>query len=270
MKAETSFYKSILEEELAKRTEKNPRYSLRAMAKAIGLEPGALSQFLSGKRIPSYKMAQRIIAAIGLSPEQESDFLNSLAHTHESRGLERLSPAFKKLKPKQPPKDLSIDLFRVIGDWYHYAILMLTYVEGFKPSPKWIASELSISEMEVKLAIKRLLDVGLVKEEDGTLKSWEGHFTTADKAVTTSALRRHQKQVLEKSMYSLENDSINERSHTSMTMAIDPRKMNEAKALIEEFTNKLSQLVESGKRQQVYEFHVGFFPLQKTKVKEIL
>jgi len=264
MKAE-SYYKTILEEELAKRVERNPRYSLRALAKALSLEPGALSQVLSGKRVPSYKMAQKILAGLDLAPDQEEKFLGSLAKTHQSRGLERVSPAFKNIKARTTPKDLSLDLFRVIGDWQHYAILMLTYIEDFENNPKWIASQLSISEVEAKLAIRRLLDLELLKEENGTIMCWDGHFTTADKTVTNSALKRHQKQVLEKSQFSLENDPIEKRSHTSMTMAIDPKKIPEAKKLIEEFTNKMSSLLESGKRLQVYEFNVGLFPVQKGK-----
>jgi len=265
MNTDKVLYKSILEEEFAKRTEKNPRYSLRAMAKALGIEPSALSEILSEKRIPSYKMAQKILAAINLSPEEEDQFMASLATTHQSRGLERLNPVFKRMKVKRTPKDLSIDFFRVVGDWYHYAILMLTYIDGFNADPKWIASQISISEMEAKLALKRLLELGLLKKEKGKLHCWNGHFTTADKQITTSALRRRQKQILEKSIHSLENDPIEIRSHTAMTMAVNMSKVAEAKNLIEEFTNKMSQLVESGKRQRVYEFHVGFFPLQKAK-----
>jgi len=265
MKSENLYYKTLIEEELAKRAEKNPRYSLRAMARALSLDAGALSQILSGKRVPSYKIAQKILAVLDLSPDQQNKFLSSIAKTHQSRGLERLNPIFKKFKSKQPAKDLSIDLFRVIGDWYHYAILMLTYVDRFDPNPTWIAAQLNISPIEAKLAINRMLDLGLLKEERGSLVCWDGHFTTADKHVTAPALKRHQKQILEKSIFSLENDPIEQRSHTSMTMAIDSKKITEAKKLIEDFTNKMSELLESGQRTQVYEFQIGLFPIQRKK-----
>ncbi len=265
MKTDANFYKKVLEEELARRTENNPRYSMRALARALGLEPGALSQFLSGKRVPSYRMAQKIFGGLDLAPDIQEAFLSSLAAKHKTRDLERVNPAFKKQKGKMPPKDLSLDLFRVIGDWYHYAILLLTNVEGFQPHARWIASQLSISEAEAKLAINRLLELELLKKENGTLVCFENHFTTADKHVTSGALKRHQKQVLEKALYSLENDPIDKRSHTSMTMAIDPKKINEAKLLVEEFTNRMSELLESGKRTQVYEFNVCLYPLSKTR-----
>jgi len=257
------FYKQFLQEELAKRCEKNPSYSLRAFAKVCNLSPGELSQILSGKRIPTYKVAQKILGGLDLSPQEESQFLGSLALKHQSRGLKRLNKVFKEMKSAPVPKAINIDLFRVIGDWYHYAVLMLTYVEGFKPSPKWIAAQLLISEIEAKLAVERLIKVGLIEERDGTYVSTEEHITTADKHLTTPALKKHTKQSLEKAVYSLENDPIEDRSHTYMTMAIDPLKINEAKKLIEEFTNKMSAYLESGRRTRVYEFGVYLYPLQK-------
>ena len=261
------YYKECLQEELAKRCDKNQSYSLRAFAKACSLSPGELSQILSGKRIPSYKVAQKILSGLDLTPQQETQFLGSLAGKHKNRGLKRLSSVFKHMGAIPAPKEISIDLFRVIGDWYHYAVLMLTYVEGFKSNPKWIASQLSITEIEAKLAIERLVNVGLLKEENGTLISTNDHITTSDKQLTTPALRRHTKQSLEKAVYSLENDPIAERSHTYMTMAIDPNKIDEAKKLVEEFTNKMSALLESGRRTQVYEFGVYLYPLQKKNFK---
>jgi transcriptional regulator with XRE-family HTH domain len=55
------FYKDCIQRELDRRIQKNHSYSLRAFARALKLEPGALSQFLSGKRIPSFKASQKIL-----------------------------------------------------------------------------------------------------------------------------------------------------------------------------------------------------------------
>ena len=60
----------------------------------------------------------------------------------------------------------------------------------------------------------------------------------------------------------MENDPIEIRNHSSMTMAIDPAKIDEAKKMIEEFTHRLTEFLESGKRLQVYELNIGLFPLQ--------
>ncbi len=262
----TAFYKTCLQEELARRCEKNSRYSLRAFAKALGFEPTVVSQIISGKRVPSLKTAERLVEALSLTPIEQEHFLASLAETHRARGLERLSPFFRKFKGADAPKrELTLDLFRVIADWYHYAILALSLTKGFRSEAKWIAAELGISETETKLAIDRLLDLGFLTEEKGQLKCATEGFTTADKQITNAALKKHQKQTLEKAIFSLENDPIETRSMTSMTMAVDPKRLPAAKQMIEEFNQKLTQFLESGNRTQVYELGIALFPLQKRR-----
>lgn len=265
MISEKAFYQRYLKDEFARRCDRNPSYSLRAFARALGLTPSALSEILSEKRIPSYKLAQRILGALAPSPEEEREFLASLASGHRSRGLKRLNPIFKQMgapKGERPP-ELSIELFRVIGDWYHYAILTLTRVEGFKPDPRWIARSLGISPAEAKLALERLLELELLREHEGKLEPFEEHFTTADKSLTTAALKRHQKQILEKAIHSLENDPIEARSMSSMTMAVDSARIPEAKRRIEAFTHELCAYLEGGRKNQVFELGICLYPLQK-------
>src|SRR3954465_2908189 len=149
------FYKSYLQSELSRRCERNPRYSVRAFARALDINDGALSQILSGKRIPAYRTALRIIRALGLTPEEVQNFLASLAEKHRSRGLQRLNPIFREIQTK--PKQQQIDLFRLVADWYHVAIGELVATEDFKSDPAWIARELGISVIEAKMALERLL-----------------------------------------------------------------------------------------------------------------
>jgi hypothetical protein len=78
-------------------------------------------------------------------------------------------------------------------------------------------------------------------------------------------LKKNQKQFLEKAIYSLENDPLEERSHTNMTMAIDSKKMELAKQMIREFQMALCNVLETGKRDQVYNLSVALYPLQKNK-----
>lgn len=261
-------YRQRLQAELSQRAERNTRYSLRAFAQSLAIDAGTLSRLLSGKQIPSLKMAQKISAGLGLSPKEKEDFFSSLAHEQTSRPLQRLNPAFRD----PPPQDLRIELYRVIADWYHVAILELSYVEGFKPEPRWIASELGISPLEAKLATERLLEFGLLEKHKKTLKKSSAQLSTADKETTTQALRKNQRQFLELALHSLENDPIEERAITSMTMAIDPAKIPLARKAISDFNRSLCALLESGKRKRVYNLQVALYPIQKKpkKSKETL
>jgi uncharacterized protein (TIGR02147 family) len=262
LRRDLSSYK-ILKEELAKRCEKNHRYSVRAFAKALAIDVGALSRILGGKQIPSFRVTQQVLSQLDLAPEQEQDFLASIAETQRRRGLQRLSPLFKNLGARMVQSDLSIDLYRVIADWYHVAILELTFTKDFNSDPKWIADNLGISQCEAKLAIDRLLNLELLRIENGKLVKSNEQLTTTDKTVTTPALKKNQKQFLKKATESLENDPIEERNMTSMTMAIDPEKLPEAKQMIRAFNKTLCEFLESGKRSRVYNLGIALYPIQK-------
>ena len=266
---DSEFYNQCLKKELSERCERNPRYSVRAFARALGVDVGALSRLLAGKQVPSYKLAQKLMAALALNPEEAESFIASVAETQRSRNLQRLSPLLRRHQgtgsSSARPVDLSIDLYRVISDWYHFAILELTFVEGFESNPRWIAKELGISAAEASLAIERLMKFGLLSEQDGKLVKTEEQLSTVDKHLTTPALRKNQKQFLEKAIHSLENDPIEERNMSSMTMAIDPEKLPLAKLMIREFNQNLCKFLESGSRKRVYNLEIALYPIQAKK-----
>jgi uncharacterized protein (TIGR02147 family) len=265
--SETTFYQKCLREEMQRRCEKNPRYSARAFARALDVDVGALSRILAGKQIPSMKVAEKVLEGIELSAEDRKHFLGSLSLKQKSRDLKKPSRAFRGVVDGNPPKELSVDLYRVIADWYHAAILELTFVAELKNDARAIASKLGISAIEAKLAIQRLMDLGLLDDQNGVLTKSAERFTTADKHLSTPALRRNQRQFLEKAIYSLENDPIDERSVTSMTMAINPENIPAARQMIREFNQNLCQLLETGNRTRVYNLGVALCPLQLKEKK---
>ena len=74
--------------------------------------------------------------------------------------------------------------------WYHYAILVMVETKGFRNDPRWIASHLGISALEVKLAIDRLFELELLQLVEGKLRFTDRDITTARKEQTTPALKR--------------------------------------------------------------------------------
>jgi hypothetical protein len=60
-----------------------------------------------------------------------------------------------------------------------------------------------------------------------------------------------------------------ERDFTTVTMAIDKRKLSTAKELIRKFEDELSDLLESGHRTDVYRLSVQLFPFTKDNLGKI-
>ncbi len=255
MLAAKPFYKIYLEQELARRCESNPRYSLRSFAKALEVDPGNLSRVFAGKASISKTTVEKVMRNLSMSTAEQTLFLNSFVEDKVLPGRDSL---------ERFDSSLDAELFRVIGNWYHLALMELTFTKGCKPDPRWISSELGISPLEAKMAMDRLLALGLLEVRNGKLQKTREHTTTKNKDETTPALKKLQKELLEKAIFSLENTPIGEREQAAMTMAIDPKKLPLAKKMIQEFTNHVCHVLESGNRKRVYQLCVSLFPLQKS------
>ncbi len=262
------YYQTCLKDELSRRLQKNPRYSLRSFARSLQVDPASLSRILLNQKVPTPELSQKILKNISLSPAEQKQFLQSMAKAYEDHGVQRKKPEIKKilsdLNSHVPTHDFSADLFRVISDWYHYAILQLIQTEGSQMDAKWMARELNLQEIEVKLALSRLQELNLLEEKNGKWVRIPRSLVLEDKAITTPALRKRVKQVTEKSVSSLENDSIELRNHSTLTMAIDPAKIPLAKKMIEAFTLELANALQT-KKKKVYELQINLFPLQRSE-----
>lgn len=73
-----SDYRAVLRHALQVRSLKNPRYSLRAFARSLGIDPGDLSRVLSGKGKLSLRMGSKIASELGLSHHDAQLFMQSI------------------------------------------------------------------------------------------------------------------------------------------------------------------------------------------------
>lgn len=158
---------------------------------------------------------------------------------------------------------VSLDTFAVISDWYHYAIMELTFVAGFRAEPKWIAKKLSITTEEAKSAVERLKRLGLLLEENGSLVK-SSKMTTNHSSVDTSAAHKQlQKQLIEKALLAIDECPQEEKDITAMTMAIDKANLPKAKEIIRKFRRDLCALLEDGDQSQVYNLGIQLYPISK-------
>jgi uncharacterized protein (TIGR02147 family) len=164
-------------------------------------------------------------------------------------------------------KPLTLEMFRMISDWYHLAILELIKCKGFKSDSRWIATQLGITPFEAKEAIARLKALELIESVDGKLQLTEMNVSALSN-IPASALREHARQVLGKAILSLDEQEQSERDITSMTMAIDPKLLPEAKKMILQFRRKLCKFLESGNQSEVYIFTPALFRLTKKEGKK--
>ena len=65
----------FLQQELERRCQKNPRYSLRSFAKYLEIDPSALSKILNGKRPLGKRLIRRFAFKLALTQEETLKFL---------------------------------------------------------------------------------------------------------------------------------------------------------------------------------------------------
>ena len=111
-------FREVLQDELRRRCARNPRYSLRAFARALALDHSSLSQLLRGRRRVTTRAIRRIGATLRLS-----------AHEIEIHCAEENDAA----------------LLRVVG------------TELFRADSRRLASVLGIPIDEVNVSLQRLL-----------------------------------------------------------------------------------------------------------------
>ena len=81
------------------RKEKNPRYSLRAFARSLGVSSGQLSEILSGKRPLSHKLARRISIALTLTDDESQKLLQLVSQ--QSQFLEAAGSNSRQLSEEE-------------------------------------------------------------------------------------------------------------------------------------------------------------------------
>lgn len=243
-------FRRLLQSELVKRTKNNPRYSLRAFARHLEVQSGFLSNLLNGKRSLTSATIRRFGKKLGLSSQQISIYeeKNNASREH--------SISYQQI---------SLDYFTMISDWYHFAILELMTVKGFQSNVLWISRKLGISAAEAQLAIDRLMRLGYIQiNKKGNWSPSEGHTTTLGTKDTTEALRKMQKQILEKAITALQTVSPSLRDQSGMTMAISMSRLPQAKEKIKKFRRELCQYLEGGKtKEAVYQLSVSLYPLSQ-------
>lgn len=249
----------LIKNELARRCEKNPRYSLRAFARGMGVSHTVLSLVLSGKRSLSKKAAAKIADFLGLDPVQREGLL-------ASRRAGAPAPR------QEDQQQASLDAFAVSSDWHHRAIMTLLDLPGTPASreldARWIAQRLNLPEMQVQVAIERLQRLGLIaRNEKGEWARSAKSFET-DGPFSAEPSRKYDRQLLEKAIESLENDSHGRRSVSSVSFVMDASRLEHARTRILALQRELAQELERlGTPSDVYQLTIQLCPVTRPQLK---
>jgi uncharacterized protein (TIGR02147 family) len=238
----------------------NSYFSLRSMASLAKISPAQLSGVLSGKRSLTWPMAEKISQVMKLNESQKKYFFKLVADYHQQKSDKSLDD-----KNSNSKKQLTLDEFHILSNWYHFAILSLASIQGARLDIRWISRKLGILPIETQQAIERLSKLNLlVANKDGTYRAnYEGVKIDSGNEYFSSAIRRYHLDQLKLAAEKLESLPTDKRQFFNLTLAVNQERFEEVKELINEFKNKMDDLMKDGPHHHVYSLNINFIPLTK-------
>lgn len=246
----------ILKKEFLRKKSRNGSYSLRSYSRDLGLDPSNLSKIMNYQIEIGPNLRSKIGQKLGFESKEIQSILKPTSQAHTTD---------KDYNPH------NLEVFQIIAEWQHYAILEYFKLTNANLKPAIIASHLGLKTSVVNESLRRLTEVGLLKKIGTEFAPVDESSSSVLNTATSKAHREQQVQILEGAIDALKNTPIENRSQSSMTMAIDSRKLPEAKELIKNFRRDIGRLLSSSKQlDSVYQLSVSLYPVtQQQKEGEL-
>lgn len=256
-------YRTYLKDVLSEVTARNPSYSLRALAQRTGLSASFLSEVLRGLKNLSAEAGLRVAKRLGL-PADEAEYFCLLIQLESSKDPEYRAAVLEKLRQLRPngkARSLDVDSFKVISDWYHFVILEMTHLSE-DLSPKAIARELEITELEAEAALARLLRLELLERTaTGSFRKTSGRNLVAPGG-SHRAINSFYRQIIDRLLGLLDSQDYPERISAADIVPIASSRMEEVKRAIERCSDEICAISEEcPEKDAVYAVSLHAFKL---------
>lgn len=258
-------YRQILESEFRKRNESNPRYTLGAFSKQLGLTASQLHDILKKRYGLSRARANQVAEHLNLNTEMRDFFCDLVESEHARSGVARRQ-AKKRIderKRKTQFCEVSADAFALIAESLHFALLELTYLDNFEANPKWAAQALGVNESDVVTALKRLQRLGLIFVTENSWMATEDFSKVGDEK-PRPAIKQFHRENLQKALDALNHQPTELRDFQSLTLAIATKDLPEAKSMLQDFHKTFcKRFSHADQKDAVYSLSTQFFALTR-------
>ncbi len=240
----TAIVCNLLKKEFIKRSQINSSYSIRAYAKYLEVDHSLLSKIMRGKLSLSQKMAYKVGGKLGLTISQINDYIQEKSEKNES-------------------EQISEDIFTVMADWYHFAILELIKTKKSSSNVTDLSETLGVSELEIEMALSRLIRLGFIFVRKNNIFLQKSNNNWFDHEKSSESRKVLQKQLLAKALEAVDKTSFENRINSSLTIAINKNKIKKFSKKIEEFIKESGDFLNGHNKNEVYQLCVAFYPLTK-------
>ncbi|MGE0763132.1 MAG: TIGR02147 family protein [Bdellovibrionales bacterium] len=207
--------------ELNLRQSRRPQYSLRAFARDLNISPSSLCEFLSGRQGLSRERVTMISAKIQLSLDQEQHLWDLIESRFARDRRERRAAEVRAERRAQvSQKRLPLERFRLVADWYHFALLEILSLESVRLTDPELAKAVGLSTEELGAALSRLERLGLITVDENGRRCTNTEVTVAGGEGADQAIRLCHQQTLRLHADAVEERSMDERESMSVSFKL--------------------------------------------------
>ncbi len=237
----------MLRQEFERKKARNKAYSLRSYARDLRLDPSNLCKILKNQIQVGARLRAKLGKKLGFEEKEIEQILKPISDSKTADA---------------DYQSHELEIFQVIAEWQHYAILEYVKLTNASHEPSVIGQKLGLKSDVAEESIRRLLDLGLLKSSEGRLLPAEESSSSILNVPTSKAHREQQTQILERAIDALHCVEVQRRSQSSMTLAVDSSKLGEAIELIKRFRRDLGRLLSTSKNlDHVYQLSISLYPL---------
>ncbi|MES2855054.1 MAG: TIGR02147 family protein, partial [Bdellovibrionota bacterium] len=233
-------------------------------ARDLNLSPSTLSEILNEKVGISTVKSRDLVKRLKLPAPHDDHFCDLVAGRHARNQKQKKEAQIRATsRMRTANSQLSLDRFKQIADWYHYAILELVDLSPKYHSIEALSKALKLSKVIVAEATHRLMRVG---ELELTETHWKtvNSVSNAGEQVPSDALKQFHTQVLKKAQEAIYDQTIEEREFQASFFCIDSADLPAFKADMDKMRKELiKKYGHKPDKNKVYSLSMQFMRLHE-------
>lgn len=245
----------LLKNEFEKRKYKNPRYSLRAFAKSLNIEAGALLRIMTNKRLATHTTAVALLKNLNISSDVQTNILVEL----ENRRKTSSRPS-----KKNGMNTFSVQEFETYFDILHIHTMESLNLLQFRKVNQLpaLAESLGVSLLQLNEVINQLIGIGAVRIVGDQFEVLYKSFSTVPIGFTSEKRRNLQKEFLKKAHDAIDSVPFELRDHSTLTIPISEKDLNAIKVILQRARARINSISEKrSKRDQLYNVSLALYPV---------
>lgn len=244
---------TLLQLELKRRQNKNPRYSLRAFAQSLNQDAGTLTRVMKGQRIVKHATALSVMNALDLNSETQTQILETLAAKRMQRTSKRI-----------PMQNMGTEVFENIFEKTNIHLLASLRLRKFKSKRNWglLAHYLHITEEDLLARMSRLERIGAIAIKGASVEVIAKNISTLPIPFTTEKRRAIQQEFLDDAKKAIDEVPFELRDNCTLTIPINSKDLLKIKAILQKARNRINVISEKKScHEHIYNVSMAVYPV---------